>query len=98
MSLITTLIVSSLVAAVVLLLDSPDRLLPAAALVIAGLELLIRLQIIRFGVAGLHWGVLGGIALAVLAAVLWVRASGKTGATAATVLLMSGLLQVWLLK
>jgi len=97
-SLVTALIVAALVAAVILLLESHDRVVPGIALFVSGLELLIRLQIVRLGAVGIHWGVGGGITLAALGAVAWVRTSSKTGATAATVLLMTGLMQVWLLR
>ncbi len=98
MSLVTALVVVSFVAALVLLLEGHVRVLSGIALVTGGVELLLRMQVVSFSLRGVHWGVLGGALVATVGGLAWLRVHGKSGVTAATLLLCAGLLQIWLLK
>ena len=98
MSLFTGLIIATLTGSVVLLLEGQDRTLPTITLVLSAVELVMRLGVFRLSYEGPHWGMVAGLVIAILGAVMWLRSSGKTAATANTVLIGAGLLQVWILS
>jgi hypothetical protein len=70
------------------------RLFPIIAVAASGIEALLALHVVRFGVRGLNLSLLLGAALAVAGALIWNRTGGKTHVTAATVLMLVGAVQV----
>lgn len=85
---------AAVVGALVLTLQHRPLLFPVIALVAAGLELLIALKILHLGLGSLPLDVILGATLAVTGAVVWVRTSGKNVVSAATVVVLIGVLQV----
>jgi hypothetical protein len=97
MTLHTALAVAALAASVLLFLAHSSRALAIIALVASGLEVLM-----AFGLLNLHVRtsvplqlVLGAL-IAVPAVLIWLRVSAKTAVSAASVLALVGVLQVWL--
>jgi hypothetical protein len=88
------LIVSAVVATVILVLDRGDRLWPVLAAVAAGVEALLVFKIISLSISSFNVGTVLAAILTVAAGVCWMRSSGKSTVTAATVALMVGLLQL----
>ncbi len=93
MHLGTLLVLVALAAAVVLLVKSTSRGLPIAALVIAGLQALLRFGVVSLGVRGMQVSLVLGIALAVVGVFLWTQAGQKTSISAATAVALVGVLQ-----
>ncbi|MGB8931862.1 MAG: hypothetical protein WCC48_11500 [Anaeromyxobacteraceae bacterium] len=97
MSLHTALAVAAFAASIILFLAHASRGLVVVALVASGLEVLM-----AFGLLALHVAasvplqlVLGAL-IAIPAVLIWLRVSTKTAVSAAAVLTLVGLLQVWL--
>lgn len=97
MSLHTALAVAAFAASIILFLAHASRGLVVVALVASGLEVLM-----AFGLLALHVSasvplqlVLGAL-IAIPAVLIWLRVSTKTAVSAAAVLTLVGLLQVWL--
>jgi hypothetical protein len=97
MTVHTALAVAALSAAIILFLAHASRGLAIVALVASGLEVLM-----AFGVLVLHVSspvplqLLLGALIAVPAVLIWLRVSGKSAVSAATVLAFVGALQVTL--
>ncbi|HSN13544.1 MAG TPA: hypothetical protein VLT61_02875 [Anaeromyxobacteraceae bacterium] len=97
MSMHTALAVAAFAASVLLFIAHANRGLALIALVASGLEVAM-----AFGLLALHLSisvplqlVLGAL-IAVPAVLIWLRVSSKTAISAATVLALVGVLQVWL--
>jgi len=94
MTLHVALAVSALVASVLLVASSQQRVLPVIALVAAGVETAVAFGYLRIAINGLPLGLLLGLALALPGLVGWLRATAKGSISAAAVLAFTGVLQV----
>ncbi len=94
MSMSLVLAIAAVVAALVLTLQHRPLVFPLIALVAAGLEALMALHVLRLGLGGVPIDVVLGAAIAVAGAVVWARTASKTVASASTVLVVIGALQV----
>ncbi|MHB8872180.1 MAG: hypothetical protein ACYC8T_00695 [Myxococcaceae bacterium] len=81
-------------AAIILLLQAPRDPFRIGAVVVAGVQVLIVLGIIRLSVSGLSLGLVFGAALTALGVVLWLKAPAKTAISAATALTLVGALKL----
>jgi hypothetical protein len=84
----------ALAASVLLLLRVRPRLFPAIALVASGVEVLRGFGLLSFKVPVIGAGVLFGALLVVGGAGSWMRAGSKVATSAATIVVMFGLLRV----
>lgn len=84
----------ALTAAVILLLQGLREPLRIGACLVAGVQVLTVLGLVRLSVSGVSLGLVLGGALAVLGVGLWLKSPAKTGASAATALTFVGALQV----
>jgi len=84
----------ALAASVLLLLRVRPRLFPAIALVASGVEVLRGFGFISFKVPVIGAGVLFGALLVVGGAGSWMRAGSKVATSAATIVVLFGLLRV----
>jgi hypothetical protein len=95
MSLHVALAVSALAASLVLFFSAVARPLAAFALVASGLEVAMAFGFLRLHLAGLPLGLVLGLALAVPGLVAWLRASSKPAVSAAAIVALAGVLQVF---
>lgn len=84
--------VAALVSAVVLLLQSKNRLWAIVALVAAGLHLLIVSGLLRLSLSGISLSLVLGLALLVAGVMSWLKVVGKVQVSAATVVTLAGAL------
>jgi hypothetical protein len=85
--------VAALVCAVLLLVQIKNRLWALVAAVVAAVELLIALNVIRLSVAGVPLAMVLGVALAIAGVVVWMQVQGKTHVSAATIIALVGAVQ-----
>jgi hypothetical protein len=90
----TVLALAALAAAIILVTSSSARLAAIVAVVAAGIDVLIRLGVVHFGISGVSLGLVIGLALAVPGVISWMRVASKTAVTAATVVTLVGLMRV----
>jgi hypothetical protein len=96
MSLHLALAVSALAASAALFLSRQSRGgLAAIALVASALEVAMSFGVLRLSLAGLPLGLILGLALAIPGALAWLRASAKTAVSAAAIVALAGVLQVF---
>jgi hypothetical protein len=88
------LVIAALIASLLLVFQLKQRLVAGVAAVAAALEALFAFHIIHFGVHGINLGLVLAAVIAVCGGLLWLKTSGKTHTTAATVLTLVGLIQV----
>jgi len=94
MSMFDILSIAACAASLVLLFDAAARGPGVAAAVAAGLQALILFHVVQVRASGFPLPLVLAGAVAVAAAVAWVRASAKPGVTAATAATLAGALQV----
>src|SRR5438128_1465008 len=85
MNLHTVLAICALIGSIVLLVHKARRLLTFIAVIASGLEVLMALGIVHFGVRGLPLGLILGGTLAVVGAILFTQLGSKNAVAAATV-------------
>ncbi|HUJ58404.1 MAG TPA: hypothetical protein VLX92_07925 [Kofleriaceae bacterium] len=90
------LVLSAVIAAICLLLDREDRVFPWLAVIASALEALIAFDVIALSSARFRIDLILPGVLAVAGGVCWGRAKQKSSITAATVVAIVGLIQVWL--
>lgn len=90
----TALVVTALVASLLLVLGRSERVFSFIALFAAGLEALLAFDVITFSVKKLRIDVILPALLVVAGAVCWSRLSTKGQVTAATTVVLVGLLQL----
>jgi hypothetical protein len=95
MSLHVALAVAALVASTALLLSRHSRVLAAVAFVASALEVAMAFGLLHIGLAGVPLGLVLGVALAVPGVLAWLRASAKTAVSAAAVVALAGVLQIF---
>ncbi len=84
---------AALACAVLLAVQLQNRLWPVIAAVVAGIELLMALGVVRLSIANVPLPLVLGVALAVSGVAIWLKANGKVHVSAATVVAIVGLLQ-----
>jgi hypothetical protein len=89
------MVVAALAASLLLLFQLKKRLFPIVAVVASGMEILLALHIVTFGVRGLNLWLLLGATLVVAGTLIWMKAGGKVHVTAATIVTLVGTLQVF---
>jgi hypothetical protein len=94
MSAHAALAVAALAGSILLVAFSSSRLVAIVAIVASGLEVLMHLGILRLGYHGLPVPLVLGLALAVPGAVSWLRATGKSAISGATIVALVGIVQV----
>ena len=97
MNVHTVLALAALAGSIYLVLGSSARIAAVIAVVAAGLDVLIRLGVLRFGVsgaAGISVGLVIGVALAVPGVLAWLGSTAKAAVSAATVVALVGILKV----
>lgn len=92
----TALIVCTLVAAVMLVLQSGERLVPLIALVAVGIEALIAFRVIQLSSAKVRIDVILPAVLVVTGGICWSRSATKSAVTASTVVALVGLIKLLL--
>ncbi len=95
MSLHVALAVAALVASTALLLSRHSRVLAAVAFAASALEVAMAFGMLHIGLAGVPLGLVLGVALAVPGVLAWLRASAKTAVSAAAVVALAGVLQIF---
>ena len=85
--------IAALVCSVLLLVQMKNRIWAIAAAAIAGLELLIALNVVHLSVAGIPLALVLGVALAIAGVVVWMQVQGKTHVSAATIIALVGAVQ-----
>lgn len=92
----TALVVGALIAAVMLVLQGGERLVPVIALVACAIEALIVFRLIHLSSAKLRIDVILPAVLAVTGVICWSRSAAKSAITASTVIAVVGLVQLLL--
>jgi hypothetical protein len=95
MHLPTALAIAALVASILLVMQLKQRLFAGIAVAVSGVEVLLALHVLHFGVRGVNLVLVLGAALAIAGGIVWSRSGGKTNITAATVVTLVGLIQVF---
>jgi hypothetical protein len=90
----TALAVCALIAAVILVLQGGERLIPLIALVACALEALSAFHVLHLSSPRVRIDVILPAVLAVTGAIAWARASSKPAITAATVIALVGVIQL----
>lgn len=90
----TVMILVLLAAAVILVIQTTDRLFPLVALVGAGLEALIAFHIINLSSEKIRIDVILPVLLVVAGGICWARNTAKPMVTAATIVTLLGALQL----
>lgn len=88
------LALAALASAVVIIVETNDRVLPAIAVTVAGLEVAIAFGILHFSIRGLPVGLLLAGALAIAAVLLYRKVQQRIAITAATVMALVGAIQL----
>ena len=97
MTIHAALAVAALAASIMLFLAPASRALAIIALVASGIEVLMVFGLLVLNVrTSVPLQLVLGSLIAIPAVLIWLRASAKTGVSAATVLAFVGVLQVWL--
>jgi hypothetical protein len=95
MALHVALAVAALTASVILFFAGAARALAVIALLASGLEVAMAFGMLRLHVAGLPLGLVLGLALALPGVVAWFRATSKPAVSAAAIVALAGVLQVF---
>jgi hypothetical protein len=95
MTLHLALAVSALAASAVLFFAHVARPAALIALVASALEVAMAFGVIRVHAAGVPLGLALGLVLAVTGLICWLRATSKAAVTAAAVVALAGVLQVF---
>ena len=96
MTVHTILAIAALVGSISLFLGPANRTLAVIALIASALGVAMRLGLIRVSVAGIPLSLVLGLGLAVPGVMIWLRASGRSAISAATVVALVGILQLLL--
>jgi hypothetical protein len=92
--LMTALIVTSLVAAIVLVMNRGDRIFPVIAILVAGVLALIHFNIIALSIMKFRIDVILPALLTLSGAICWGRSSSKSTSTASTLVIACGLIML----
>jgi hypothetical protein len=90
----TALAVLALIAAVILVLQGGERLIPLIALVACALEVLAVFGVLRLSSPKVRIDAILPAVIAVTGAIAWARSASKPASSAATVIALIGLIQV----
>ena len=90
----TVLVVCALIAAVILVLQAGERLIPLIALVACALEALAAFHVLQLSSPKVRIDVILSAVLAVTGGIAWARSSSKPAITAATVIALVGVIQL----
>ena len=90
----TALAVLALIAAVILVLQGGERLIPLIALVACALEALAAFQLLHLSSPTIRIDAILPAVFAVTGGIAWARSSSKPGITAATVITLVGVIQL----
>jgi len=90
----TVLILTLLIAAVILVINSGDRLFPLIALVGAGIEAAMAFHILNISSEKFRIDVILPAVLVVAGGICWARSTSKPLVTASTIVALLGLLQL----
>jgi hypothetical protein len=96
MTLHTALAVAALVASIILFMAHASRALALVALVASGLEVAMAFGYLALHVSGISLQLVFGLLIAIPAVLMWLRVSGKTAVSAASILALVGAIQVLL--
>src|SRR5436309_2574619 len=92
----TALVVCALVAAVILVVQGGERLIPVIALVAGAIEALLVFHVIQLSLPRIRVDVILPAVLVVTGGIAWARSAAKSAVTAATVLALVGAIQLLL--
>jgi uncharacterized protein YybS (DUF2232 family) len=95
MTLHVALALAALAASAALVLSKQSRTLASIALVASALEVAMAFRVLRLDLAGVPLGLVLGLALAIPGVLAWLRVSAKTAVSAAAVIALVGVLQVF---
>jgi hypothetical protein len=84
--------VAAMAGAVLLLVQTSNRIWPLVAVIAAGIHLLILTRIVHLSISGLSLSLVLGLALAVAGVMCWLKVSSKLHVSAATVVALLGLI------
>ena len=90
----TALAVCALIAAVILVLQGSERLIPLIALVACALEALSAFHVLHLSSPKVRIDVILSAVLAVTGGIAWARSSSKAAISAATVIALVGVIQL----
>ena len=90
----TALAVCALIAAVLLVLQGGERLIPLIALAAAALEVLAAFQVLHLSSPRVRIDAILPAVLVVTGGIAWARSSAKSTITAATVIALVGVIQL----
>ena len=88
MSTSAVLVLAALAASVVTLVLNTSRVAPLVAVAASGVEVLLRFGIVGISTRGVAVGLVLAAVLAVAGVLAWLRASGKTAVSAATIVVL----------
>jgi hypothetical protein len=94
MSLSTLLVLVALAGSIAALAYHAERIFPAIAVLVSGVETLMAFSIIKLSVKGVPLMLALGALLAIAAGVVWFKSSAKLATTGATAATLVGLIQV----
>ena len=95
MNLSHGLVIAALVASILLVLKLKARLFPGICVAVSVIETMLSFRVVHFSISGINLMLVLGALLAVAGGITWTRAGGKTHTTAATVVTLVGLIQVF---
>jgi hypothetical protein len=90
----TALAVCALIAAVILVLQGGERLIPLIALVACALEALAAFHVLQLSSPRVRIDMILPAVLAITGAIAWARSPGKPAITASTVIALVGVVQL----
>lgn len=90
----TALAVCALIAAVILVLQAGERLIPLIALVACALEVLAAFHVLQLSSPRVRIDAILPAVLALTGGIAWARSSSKAGISAATVIALVGVVQL----
>ena len=95
----TALVVAAFISAVIMVLNTGDKLFPLVALVATGIEMLITFRLISLSIASFKIETILAATMLVSGAICWSRASTKSSITAGTIIPLVGAVQLlWALN
>jgi hypothetical protein len=92
----TALVLATLLAAVVLLVQKSDRMFPTVAVVAAGIEALMAFGVLSLTLAKFRVDVILPGLLVLSGGVCWAKSSTKSAITSATIVTLVGMIQLML--
>lgn len=95
MSLTLILAIAALGCGVLLVVQNQARVFAVIAAVVAAVEVLLALNILRLSISGVPLGLVLGAGLAVAGALCWTKVQAKLYVSAATLILLVGAMQVF---